>query len=149
MPPNRRADLEARILQAIEAIHNNVSPSIRAAARIYDVPYTTLATRFRGRPTYQQSRTENRKLLPTEEEALLQWVLSIGERGYPPRISAVRKMADILLSALARSPANASPIVGENWVRKFVNRHEQLQVKYTRKYDYQRALCEDPKAMSD
>jgi len=55
MPPNRKADQEARILQAIEAIHNNVSPSIRAAARIYDVSYTTLATRFREQSTYQQS----------------------------------------------------------------------------------------------
>ena len=52
MPPNRRADQEARILQAIEAIHNNVSPSIRVATRIYDVLYTTLATRFRERLTY-------------------------------------------------------------------------------------------------
>jgi len=92
---------------------------------------------------------KNRKLLPTEEEALLQWVLSIGKRGFSPRISAVRKMADILLSARAGSPANASLTVGENWVHKFVNCHEQLQAKYTRKYDYQRALCEDPKAMSD
>jgi hypothetical protein len=92
---------------------------------------------------------ENRKLLSTKEEALLQWVLSIGERGFPPWIFAVRKMANILLSTRAGSPANASPIVGENWVRKFVNRHEQLQAKYTRKYDYQRALCENPKAMSD
>ena len=58
-------------------------------------------------------------------------------------------MADILLSARAGSPANASPTVGENWVRKFVNRHKQLQSKYTRKYDYQRALCEDPKAIGD
>ena len=60
----------------------------------------------------------------------------MSERRFPPRISAVRKMADILLSARAESPANALPTVGENWVRKFVNRYEQLQSKYTRKYDY-------------
>ena len=73
----------------------------------------------------------------------------MGERVFPPRISTVRRMADILLSARARSPANASPSVGENWVRKFVNRHEQLQSKYTRKYDYQRALCEDPEVINN
>ncbi|SLM33415.1 conserved hypothetical protein [Lasallia pustulata] len=149
MPPNHKGDQEARISQAIEAIHNNKSPSIHAAARAYNVPHSTLAKRLRGQPTYQQSRMANRKILPTEEEALFQWVISMGERGFPPWISAVRKMADILLSARAGSPTNASPTVGENWVRKFVNRHEQLQSKYTRKYDYQRALCEDPKAISD
>ena len=149
MPPNHESDQEARILQAIEAIHSNTSPNIRAAARAYNVPRSTLTNRLRGQLTRQQSQIVNRKLLPTEEEALLQWVLSMGDRGFPPRISAVRNMADILLSARTGSPADTLPIIGENWVRKFVNRHKQLQSKYTRKYDYQRALCEDPKAISD
>ena len=60
----------------------------------------------------------------------------MGERGFPPRISTVRGMADILFSARVESPVNALFTVGENWVRKFVNRHKQLQSKYTRKYDY-------------
>ena len=126
MPPNHKDDQEARILQAIQAIHLNVCPSIRAAARTYDVPYTTLARRLHGQPTRQQSHIAERKLLPTEEKALILWILSMGERGFPPRISAVREMANILLSARAESSGNASPTVGENWVRKFVNRHKQL-----------------------
>ena len=48
------------------------------------------------------------------------------EREFPPRISTVRKIANILLSARAESPANALFIIGENWVRKFVNRYKQL-----------------------
>lgn len=73
----------------------------------------------------------------------------MGERGFPPRISAVRRMTNILLSTRVEFLANASSTVGENWVRKFLNRHKQLQSKYTRKYDYQRALCEDPKVLRD
>ena len=69
------------------------------------------------------------------------------EREFPPRVSVVRKMADILLSARVDHPTDASPIVGECWVRRFIDRHKQLKSKYTRKYDYQRALCEDPKAI--
>ena len=67
----------------------------------------------------------------------------MGERGFQPRISTVRGMADILLPARAESLVNALFTVGENWVRKFVNRYKQ------RKYDYQRALCENYKAMDD
>ena len=48
MPPNYKSDQEARISQAIEAIHSNTSLSIRAAARAYDVPRLTLAKRLRG-----------------------------------------------------------------------------------------------------
>ena len=58
-------------------------------------------------------------------------------------------MADILLSARAASPIDTLPTIGENWVRKFINRHKQLQSKYIRKYNYQRALYKDPKAISN
>jgi hypothetical protein len=149
MPPNHDSKQEARILQAIKAIHDNISPTIRAAARAYDVPDTTLRRRLRGLPPRQQGQISNRLLLPTEEEALIQWILSMSERGLPPRISTVRQMANILLAARDGSSADTPSTVGENWVRRFVNRHEQLRSKYTRKYDHQRALCEDPKAMND
>jgi hypothetical protein len=38
--------------------------------------------------------------------------------------------------------------VGENWVQRLLRRHPQLKTKYTRKYDYRRALCEDPEKIS-
>ena len=58
-------------------------------------------------------------------------------------------MAGILLSAHAESSVNVSLTIGKNWVHKFINCYEQLQSKYTQKYDYQQALCEDYKAMND
>jgi hypothetical protein len=33
--------------------------------------------------------------------------------------------------------------VGKVWVHDFIKRHETLKSKYNRKYDYQRAKCED------
>ncbi|KAL1956991.1 hypothetical protein VTO42DRAFT_6480 [Malbranchea cinnamomea] len=62
------------------------------------------------------------------------------ERGQPPRIGTVREMANVL----ANRGSNPPPTVGQNWVRNFVNRHEELKSKFSRKYDYQRARCEDP-----
>ena len=35
--------------------------------------------------------------------------------------------------------------VGVNWIRNFIQRHATLKSRFNRKYDYQRALCEDPK----
>ncbi|KAM3502796.1 hypothetical protein MY10362_004611 [Beauveria mimosiformis] len=37
---------------------------------------------------------------------------------------------------------------GENWVRKFVKRHDEIKAKYSRRYDYQRAKCEDPQLLA-
>ena len=55
MPPNHESDQKARILQAIKAIHSNNPLSIRAAARAYDIPRSTLADRLRKQSTRQQS----------------------------------------------------------------------------------------------
>ena len=149
MPPKYDSNRETRISMAMEAIHSKTSPSIRAAADVYDVPHSTLAARLRGVSTRQEAQSMQRKLSLTEEEALVRWILSMDERGYSPRVSVIRRMADILLLARVDYPTDVSPVVGECWVRRFINRHEQLKAKYTRKYDYQRALCEDPKAIDN
>ena len=64
------------------------------------------------------------------------------QRGMPPRVATVRQMAGLLAAQYAR-PAVLQPI-GEKWVYNFIKRHNDLQSKYNRKYDYQRAKCEDP-----
>jgi len=48
-------------------------------------------------------------------------------------------MATILLSD---RKGNIS--IGPNWVTRFIKQHSDLASKYNRKYDYQRAQCEDP-----
>ena len=64
------------------------------------------------------------------------------QRGMPPRIATVRQMASLLVTQYA---GQTDPItVGQNWVRNFINRYNDLKSKYNRKYDYQRAKCEDP-----
>jgi RecB family endonuclease NucS len=37
--------------------------------------------------------------------------------------------------------------VGVNWPSTFVNRQHELKVKFNRKYDYSRVLCEDPEVV--
>ena len=50
-------------------------------------------------------------------------------------------MADLLLQKRGQ---DSTLTVGQNWVYNFIRRHDSLKSKYTRKYDYQRAKCEDP-----
>jgi hypothetical protein len=37
-----------------------------------------------------------------------------------------------------------APPVGKRWAINFINRQPELKSRYQRRYDYQRALCEDP-----
>jgi hypothetical protein len=36
-----------------------------------------------------------------------------------------------------------APPVGKRWASNFVKRHQELKMRFLRKYDYQRAKCED------
>ena len=144
MVTTQRDHQEGRLLLAIQAFKQTPDAKIRAIARSYDVPYTSLYDRLRGRTPRREIRHPHHRLTPTEETALEQWILSMDERGLPPRVATVRRMANLLLTDRVQSSSNDSSSIGENWVRKFLQRHLNLESKYTRKYDHQRALCEDP-----
>ncbi|KAL1957115.1 hypothetical protein VTO42DRAFT_6373 [Malbranchea cinnamomea] len=131
---------EERLLLAIEALKKGEISSVRAAAKLYNVPHSTLNHRVKGRTARVNTPPKNRKLSLTEEECLIQWILAMDERGQPPRVGIVREMANVLL---ANRGSNPRPTVGQNWVGNFVNRHEELKSKFSRK----RAHCEDPEVI--
>jgi hypothetical protein len=63
-------------------------------------------------------------------------------RRFPPYIIDVRRMADVLLAARGQDPPPQP--VGKNWVSRFIQSQPELQTKWTRKFNSQRAQCEDP-----
>jgi len=65
-------------------------------------------------------------------------ILELDSQGFPPSLSHVEDMANQLLDQ------RGAPPVGRNWTSNFIRRHPELKTRFTRKYDYQRALCEDP-----
>jgi hypothetical protein len=130
---------EGRILLAIQAIKQGNCQTVQAAAVSYDVPRTTLRDRIRGITSRRDSTPNSRKLTPYEESALVQYILDLDSRGFPPRPQAVQEMADLLLSERGESP------VGKNWTTTFIKRRTEIKAKFSRKYDYKRAKCEDPK----
>lgn len=134
--PRKSIEQEGKLLLAIQAIQKQEIPSIREAARRFNVPYTTLLTRLRGVTNRADTRANSYKLTETEEESLLQWILSMDRRGAAPRPAAVREMANLLLAK--RGSAAIQP-VGEKWVYNFVKRHDKLASRFSRRYDYRRA----------
>jgi hypothetical protein len=129
---------EAQIQLALQAIKQDVTLTLRRAATIYNVSYRTLGNRRAGMPSRRDCTPNSRKLLPTEETVIVQHVFDLDLRGFPPRLAAVKDMADSLLAERHCDP------VGQNWAATCVKRRPELQVKFNRKYDYKRALCEDP-----
>jgi len=152
MPPIRtqssqnRTEQEGRILLAIQAIKKQEILSIRDAARQFNVPRTTLQRRVTGHPFRAETRANSHKLTEIEEESLQKWILSMDSRGAAPRPSTVREMADLLLAARGSTPP---PLVGKDWVTKFVKRHPILSSQFSKGYNYARAKYEDPKIIKE
>ena len=92
MPPLQSSELaqkEGRVALATQAFQKGQFQSLRAAAKSYDVPLTTLHKRVHGVVARRDLRPPNSKLTLNEESCLEQWILSMDERGLAPRINIV------------------------------------------------------------
>ena len=87
----------------MDALNQGHFTSVRGAAKAYDVIRSTLENRINGHPARRNSEPRNRKLTTTEESTLVQWILSIDQRGLSPRSDTVQQMANLLLQKQSNS----------------------------------------------
>ena len=90
---------EARVNLALQAIQNDNSLSLRAAAKIYRVSRITLTRRRNGRIARRDISANSRKLTDLEEEAIIQFIIELYTRSFPPRLPSVEDIANQLLHA--------------------------------------------------
>ncbi|KAM5528251.1 transposase [Fusarium oxysporum f. sp. phaseoli] len=129
---------EARILLALQALQNNPKLSLRRAAKIYEVGFGTLRNRQNGIQSRDAWVPKSRRLTDLEEQIIVQFLLDLDSRGFPSRLRFVEEIANSLLADRDASP------VGKRWAHNFVKRQPELKTRLFRRYDYQRAKCEDP-----
>ncbi|KAL9563830.1 hypothetical protein ACKAV7_012072 [Fusarium commune] len=129
---------EARILLALQALQNNPKLSLRRAATIYEIRFGTLRNRKMGMQSRCDWIPKSRKLSNLEEQIIVQFLLDLDSRGFPTRLRFMEEMANSLLADRDASP------VGKRWAHNFIKRQPELKMRLFRKYDYQRAKCEDP-----
>src|ERR1700712_3062299 len=118
---------EGRLALAINALQKNQFKSQRTATRVYKVPLATLQRRLQGIPSQRGSRSTQRLLLECEEEQLIQWILSLEQRGFPPAIIDVKRMAQTLLTR--RGSTSKTRTIGKNWIYKFLSKHPALKTR--------------------
>jgi Mor family transcriptional regulator len=124
---------EAGIILAMEAFKRREGASIASMAKVYNVSQKTLARRLRGTPARRDTTPKSKKLTATEEKVIVDFILDLDARAFPPRLSGVEDMANQLLEA------RGAERVGKCWAMNFVKRQPQLKTRYTRRFDYQRA----------
>lgn len=107
MAPTRQPQLpseEGRIALAAAAVRKDKALPVRRAATLYDTPHSTLQGRLAGALPRAVSNATKRKLLPTEEQSLIRWILDLNQQGFSPQLIDVRRMANTLLAARGQVP---------------------------------------------
>ncbi|KAJ0133796.1 hypothetical protein HZ326_23144 [Fusarium oxysporum f. sp. albedinis] len=137
-PGMPQSNKESQIHVALHAYQNDPKLSLRRAAKVYEVNYNTLHARHNGIQSQADTIPNSRKLSNLEEQIMVQYILDLDSRKFPPRLRFVEEMANSLLA-----DRNASP-VGKGWAMNFVKRQPDLTTRFQQRYDYQRAKCEDP-----
>ena len=107
---------ERQIQLALLALKQDANLSLRRAAAIYNVHQSTLSRRRAGQPLRADSMPSRRYLDEREEEAIVDHVLYLIQRGAPPRLLDVADMANILREERGMAP------VGRDWPNNFVKR---------------------------
>ncbi|RYC78456.1 hypothetical protein BFJ63_vAg18671 [Fusarium oxysporum f. sp. narcissi] len=133
-----QSNYEARVLLALQVYQNKPSLSLKRAAKICKVGYGTLGRRQKGVQSRRDTIPKSRRLSDIEEHIIVEFILDLDSREFPPRLRCVEEMANRLLADRGMPP------VGKRWASNFVKRHKELKTRFFRKYDYQRAKCEDP-----
>jgi hypothetical protein len=123
-------DNERNINLALQAMKNDPTLSARAVGKIYTCNHQKLGRRRRGMQLRRDIPANSRKLTDLEELVIVQYILDLATKGFPPRISIVEDIVNRLLATrdILR--------VGTRWANNFVKRRLELRTRFQRKYDY-------------
>jgi Tc5 transposase DNA-binding domain len=141
------ASFQIRKDPASAALCDGLDPS---KPRTYDalsestnVPSTTLWYRADGRPSRQEKAASQQYLTPSEEKALVEYLLRMSNNRFPIPIKYLRSLALIISrqrSSVFQTPATDETIrpPGKNWLHAFCKRHPELKAKRVKALDWNR-----------
>ena len=104
----KSASNEAQIQLALQAIQQNASLTVRRAAKLYNVPRSTLGARRAGTAPRRDCRPTATRLTVTEEKVIIRHILELDSLGFSPRLAALKDMADSLLATRHCKPVGVN-----------------------------------------
>ncbi|EDN91311.1 hypothetical protein SS1G_00714 [Sclerotinia sclerotiorum 1980 UF-70] len=96
-----------------------------------------------GLTPHTETRANCYKITQLEEEVIIEYILDMDRRGFPPKIKGVEDMANYILES------RSAKKVGKLWAHRFVKRHTELKICFNCTCNFQRALCEDSKFLEE
>jgi hypothetical protein len=121
MPWSQSVSTKANIQLALRALKQDATSSLQRAGAPYSVTETTLQRRRDGIASQRDKPPNSIVLTLAEEQAIVQHILDLDTRGFPPRLAAVKDMADSLLDERGWRP------VGCNLFKTYSRAQSQVQ----------------------
>src|SRR5215469_9836255 len=117
--------------QASHVLTQGLPPGVRrtyaALAEHGQVALSTLHHRARGRRSREEKDQSQQYFTPSEEKAIVKFLLQMSDLGQPVRIKYIPSLAFSIASQRSTNKPPKPP--GRNWVRSFLRRHPALKAR--------------------
>jgi len=120
-----------------------IEPSIRSAASMYGLPYSTLHDRLLGIQSASVSHHHQQLLTDQEEKSIVHFCNTLDNYGHPVTMQILKGFAKSLL------PVSKRREVGKHWATHLPNSHSELAARFSQCLDRQRANEDDPAIIKD
>lgn len=147
-------ELENRITEALAGIKSGLYATPYAAAKALQLRSNTVLKRVRGGNSKQVARQTQQLLTPAQETTLLKWIKQLTITGYAPTYQLLREIAQEIRVNRVRvydpysAVQQAMPVtlvprlpIGQEWVLRFIKRHDQLRSQFGRRVESARLSC--------
>jgi hypothetical protein len=111
------------------------------AAQRRGVSKSTLWGRLNGRTTRHEAHKHEQVLSDAEELEILLWCHQMERRYLPVRLSHVIACAESILN---NRRATTDAHLGENWYRRFLERHPNFRLTTSKRIDEKRVMARNP-----
>ena len=143
--PRKRVQYERSYLtRALEEYERGVFPSLREAARAWNVPASTLRDRAMGRVKADCHYGTVPVLTDEEEANIVRYLLQCAEIGVGKSKQQMKRMAYSVASKRSNCKIprswHANQEAGEQWYRSFMKRHTELSLRKPESLSHSRAI---------
>ena len=126
MPSDQYNRVEDQICEAIAFQQDHPDIPLTQIARDFGVPYQRFRIRLKGGKSQNEKTNDHLfRLNLDQEKALYTWITALDDMGIPPAFSVIKVAAYNILCESSPPGANLPPL-GEHWVKRFIQRSEEL-----------------------
>jgi hypothetical protein len=135
---------EEDVTIALNALVNGEYKSIRRAALVFQILYSTLQDRFQNRKSRKGSHVSQQILTPIEESTLENWIYCAAKLGAPITLKLVKILASEIQSERSSNNDETQPSpISDRWVHRFRTRHPRIKTCFSRTVNTARSTALD------